>query len=106
MGEIRQELESLLASNKRILTKLSGALKDALVIEKNFEQEVNEKRGVEAAKLLLDDLEKTMRKVPIAESVILKKMQEIKPLNALIEKIKKGREDQEQKNEGLLLALL
>ena len=34
------------------------------MIDKNFEQQVNEKRGIEAAKLLLDDLENTMRKVP------------------------------------------
>ena len=105
MGEIRQELESLLASDERILTELSGALKDAKAIDKKLEQEVNKKRGVEAAKLLLDDLEKTMRKVPMAESVILKKMQEVKPLDPLIKKIIKGHEDLEQKNKGLLLVL-
>ena len=93
----------MLASSEKILTSLSGVLKDASVIEENFEQEVNENRGEEAAKLLLDDLEKTMRNVPEAESVILKKMQEIQPLHPLIKQIKKGHEDLEQKDEGLLL---
>ena len=80
----------MLASNEKTLTTLSAILEDKSMIDEEVSEKIYHQSGKDGAKLLLDEVEKTIREDPQAKSDILEKMEKKKVLRELIDRIKES----------------
>ena len=80
----------MLASNEKTLITLSSVLEDKSMIDEEVGEKIYHQRGKDGAKLLCDEMEKTIIKDPQAKSDIFEKMEKQKALHELIERIKES----------------